>query len=429
MKNIYPFALCLLTILLISCQKDELTPKRKTGQLKLNIGLEISVNEVDSKLKSGPRTEDFSVTIYLENGTEAISFDNASDMPDTIELEIGNYYVEAHSENNVPAAFENPYYFGLSDVFTINSNLRSTVQVNCELANSIVTVQYSDNVINSFFDYKTTVYSTPDSLVFLKDEIRKGYFQTSSLDILVELNYTTPGGSDASKLISGQIPETLPNKHYEILIDASIDAGMAFLNINLDSTTLQVEAVRITDSSNPPPTGSIGYGEILITEIMANPSALSDTEGEWFEIYNNSDQPVNLQNLILGRDDANRHIITDSIILPAWDYLVFERTGLATDATKGYVYGSDILLTNTGAVLSIYNEGTEINPGALIFSVNYGETSFPDGTGASISLNPNMISAADAIAGTSWCISTSFYSTGDFGTPGEVNDICPWPIP
>ena len=184
-----------------------------------------------------------------------------------------------------------------------------------------------------------------------------------------------------------------------------------------------MEVVEITDISNTWQNGAIGFGELLISEIMSNPSALSDTEGEWFEIYNNSDRDINLQNLILGRDDVNRHTITDSIDLSPGSYIVFERTDLATGA-GGYTYGSGILLSNTGAVLAIFNEGTETEPGALIFSVDYGGTDFPNVSGASISLSPDLINAADAVMGTSWCLSVSVYSTGDLGTPGAVNDSC-----
>ncbi len=424
MKTIYPLLLCLMTAILISCQKDEYKPNRETGNLHVNIGLEIRINEVSSGLKSMLQTEDFKVIIYKADGTEAMTFESASNMPDTIELEIGSYYVEAHSDNNLPAAFENPYYYGVSDVFAIHNNIQQSVLINCELANTIVTVIYSDNVMNNFVDYTTTVSSILDFLVFLKNETRMGYFQALPLEIMVELTYLNPDGSDASKMISGSIPDPLPSRHYEILVDASIDGGLGTFQILLDSSEIQVEAIEITDHSNNHQSSAIGYGELLITEIMYNPSALSDTEGEWFEIHNNSDQVVNLKNLVLGRDDVNRHTITDSIELPPSAYFVFKRTDLATDASLGYVYGSGIILPNTGAILSIYNEGTESYPGELIFSVNYGGDFFPDLAGASISLDPNMFTAGDAITGTSWCTSTSVYNTGDFGTPGVVNDIC-----
>lgn len=424
MKTYYPLMVCLMTIILISCQKDELKPSKETGNLHIDIGLFIRVNEVNSVLKSAPRIDDLKVIVFRADGTEAMTFDSVSVMPDTIELEIGNYYVEAHSDNNLPAAFENPYYYGVSDVFTINSNMQHSVQVNCELANTIVTVVYSDNTMSSFTDYMTTVSSALGSLVFLNNETRMGYFRTLPLDIVVELTYLEPDSSEIIKTLSGNIPNPLANRHYEIFVDASIDGGMATFQILLDSSEVLVEVIEITDDSLYMQNGAVEYGEILITEIMYDPSALSDTEGEWFEIYNNSDQAVNLRNLVLGRDDANRHIIADSIELLPWEYFVFQRSATATDVANSYIYGSDISLTNTGAVLAIYNEGTETDPGALIFSVNYGGDYFPGGSGASISLSPDMINAADAVIGTSWCTSTSVYSTGDLGTPGAVNDSC-----
>lgn len=424
MKNVYALGVCLSLIFFISCQKNPIDPIEKSGKLHIDIGLSIRVNEVNSVLKSALQTEEFKVTIYRADGTEAMTFESVLVMPDTIELEIGDYYVEAHSDNDLPAAFENPYYYGASDVFTINSNTHQSVLVNCELANTIVSVTYSDNIISSFTDYTTTVSSALGSLVFVSDESRWGYFRTLPLDILVELAYLNPDGTENSKALSGIIPDPLPNRHYEILVDASIDGGMVSFQIELDESEVLVEVIEITEETDPVQNGTIAYGELLITEIMYDPSALSDTEGEWFEIFNNSDQTVNLQNLILGRDDANRHIITDPIEILPGAYYVFTRSELATDATNQYTYGSDILLPNTGAVLSIYNEGTETEPGAIIFAVNYGGDNFPGGSGASISLDPTRLNPADAVLGTSWCTSTSVFNTGDSGTPGSINDLC-----
>lgn len=185
-----------------------------------------------------------------------------------------------------------------------------------------------------------------------------------------------------------------------------------------------MEVIEITDDATNQPEGPVGYGDLLITEIMYNPTALSDTEGEWFEIYNNSTEAVNLQNLVFERDDVNSHVISDPIELLPGDYYAFARTAQASNASNTYVYGSSITLSNTGAVLSIYNEGTATEPGALIFSVNYGASGFPDGSGASISLSPDRLNTAEAILGSSWCIPSSVYNTGDLGTPGAINDLC-----
>jgi len=410
--------------IITSCQKEEFPTTQQTGSLHIDIGVFLSVNELSSALKSTNQTEEFKVIIYRADGTEAMVFESASIMPDTIELVPGSYYVVAHSDNNLPAAFENPYYFGMSDIFTLNSNMQQSVTVTCALANTMVSVIYSANIINSFIDYRTTVSNALDSLVYLSNETRMGYFQTSPLNIRVELSYLNPDGTESSKWLTGSLPNPLANRHYEIHVDASIDQGVATFLILLDESEVPVEMVELTDDSNQPVNGAVGYGDLLITEIMYNPSALSDTEGEWFEIYNNSDQMINLQNLVLERNGVNRHVIMDPVELSPGSYFIFQRADTATNASNSYVYDSDIVLPNTGAVLAISNEGTETEPGTLIFSVNYGGENFPAGTGASISLNPNMNNPSDAISGTSWCTSSTPYHTGDLGTPGVVNGTC-----
>ena len=424
MKNIFYLMICIMGITLISCQKEDPEPKKKTGILHVNIGVLISITDRPTLYKAAPVLDEFNVNIYRADGTPAFTFENVTDMPAAIELETGDYYAEAYSDNNFPAEFENPYYYGISEPFTISSNVQEEVQVNCELANTVVSVVYSDNIVTHFTQYTTTVSSTLGSLVFTSSETRLGYFQTSALDILAELSYEKPDGTLSSKVLTGSIPEPQANRHYEILVDASIDEGMAGFQIIMDETAVAVETIDLSDSAPLPQPGAVAYGELLITEIMANPSALSDTEGEWLEIYNNSDHSISLQNLILERDDANIHTITDEWVLGAGEYYVLSRTETATNASNEYVYGSDITLANTGALLSLYNEGSESAPGALIFALDYGEPGFPEGTGASICLDPNLNNTTDAVLGSSWCISSSVYSTGDFGTPGTLNDNC-----
>lgn len=424
MKNKYHLLAFMLFLAMISCQKEEAEQEKPKGSLHLDIGVLISVNERPSLYKAAPVLDEFNVHIYSADHTEIFAFDNVTDMPANIDLETGDYYVIAYSDNNLPADFENPYYFGQTDPFTITSNTQENVQVNCLLANTIVSVVYSDNIINNFTGYVCTVSSDAGSLVYIEDETRWGYFQTLPLNILAQLTYLKPDGSESTKTMTGSIPSPVPNRHYEITVDASIDEGMASFQVLMDETAVVLETINLSDEAVLPPAGAVAYGELLITEIMANPTALSDTEGEWFEIYNNSDHVISLQNLILGRDETNIHTITDPIDLAPASYYVFSRTDLSTEVSNEYVYGSDITLSNTGAVLSIYNEGSEAAPGSLIYALDYGETDFPSGTGASIALNPNLLNVTDALQGSSWCISTSAYSTGDLGTPGVVNDLC-----
>ncbi len=424
MKKLIPLFIGIITILLISCHKDEIVTGKQTGSLTIDIGLIINEYELNNGLKATDAIDDFKVIVRSAAGAEVLVYQTASEMPDTIELLPGSYYVEAHSDNNLPAAFENPYYYGVSGVFTINSNMQQSVQVRCGLANTIVSVVYSENTISSFPDVSTTVSSLLDSLVFTMNETRFGYFQPSPLNIRVVLTAINPDGSEITKTLSGAITNPLPGRHYEIVVNTTVNTGKATFQLFMDETEIPVEPVEITDVIAIPQDSSVIYGDLLITEIMFDPSALTDATGEWFEIYNNSDKVINLQNLVIQRDAINTHTIPAPIELLPGGYFVLARTALATETINSYVFGTAISLPNTGATLSIYNPDTGTGPGTLIFSVDYGADNFPALAGASIALNPNLLNTSDAIWGTSWCTSGSVYYTGDFGTPGTVNDQC-----
>jgi hypothetical protein len=425
MKKLNSLLLIVVMIFAVSCQKDEPKPVEETGTLIVDIGLSLQIDEIAKGLKAEVPIGEYRVNIYSTDGSLTRSYEMASSMPDSIELAPGDYYVEAYSDNNFPAEFDNPHYYGVSNVFTISSNSREVVNVTCSLANTIVSVVYSDNIVNNFIDYNTTVSTSLGSLLYTSTETRWGYFQTSSLDILVELSYLNPDGSTSIRTLSGNIADPLPARHYQVTVHTTLVNGSASFQLLLDETEIPIEVVDLIDDPTAEPVpGAIAFGELLITEIMPDPSALPDTEGEWIEIYNNSDRTINLQNLVLDRDGTNVHTINDSIDLLPGEYYVMARTATATDAVTTYVYGSAITLSNSGAVLSIYNEDTGSGPGPVIFSVDYGEASFPSGSGASISLNPNLLNASDAVLGSSWCLSTSAYNTGDLGTPGVVNDEC-----
>ena len=419
MKNFgFIFLVFIICLAFYACNKVE-SSLNGTGKLKLTIIQSVEVYEYGTKLKSLQVTEDFKVIIYQSSGNEVLvkEYEKASDMPDEIELESGEYYIVAHSDNLVPAAFNNPYYYGISEVFTIDPEVQESITVNCELANCMVTVVYSQNVLDNFSECATLVSTSEGSLTFTKDEIRAGYFDLKPISIDVTLTYSTTTGT-ATKNLSGNISDPQAKKHYEIHIDAAL-TGQASILLNIDEN-VTTETIFITETQ----TGEVNPGDILITEIMYDPDTLSDYVGEWFEIYNTTDSTINLKNLVIKCNDKNPHIITDSINLAPDTYFVLARSDTATTAIK-YVYGSSITLTNSSTNLILANYGTDGSNGSEIAGVFYDESNgFPAGNGASIQLNPLYYNVSDAKLGSSWCLSTISFDTGDLGTPGVTNTDC-----
>ena len=413
------FLVIIICLAFYACNKLE-SSLNGTGKLKLTIIQSVEVYEYGTKLKSLQITEDFKVFIYQSSGNEILVYENASDMPDEIELESGEYYVVAHSDNLVPAAFNNPYYYGRSEVFTIDPEVQESITVNCELANCMVTVVYSQNVLDNFFECATLVSTSEGSLTFTKGETRAGYFDLKPISIDVTLTYSTTTGT-ATKNLSGNISDPQAKKHYEIHINAW-NNGQASISLNVDED-VTTETIFITEFITETQTGEVNPGDILITEIMYNPAALSDSKGEWFEIYNTTDSTINLKNLVIKCNDNNSHIITDSINLAPDTYFVLARSEAATTAIK-YVYSS-IVLTNSETNLILANYGTDGSNGSEIAGVFYDESNgFPTGNGASIQLNPLDYNVSDAKSYLSWCLSTESFDTGDLGTPGAANTVC-----
>ena len=155
---------------------------------------------------------------------------------------------------------------------------------------------------------------------------------------------------------------------------------------------------------------------IIINEIMQNPSAVGDSEGEWFEIYNNSDEEIDLDGFTIKDNDTDLHLMTEETIVAPYSFAVLGRNDDTTvngGVILNYEY-SDISLAN-GA-----DEILLVDPyGNTVDSVAYdGGSAFPDPNGASMALvHPD----SNNNVGTNWQESTTSYGDGDLGTPGIPN--------
>ena len=56
---------------------------------------------------------------------------------------------------------------------------------------------------------------------------------------------------------------------------------------------------------------------LVITEIMQNPRLIADDRGEYFEVYNPDDQPVDMTGFTIKDDDYDSFTVTTAVIVPA----------------------------------------------------------------------------------------------------------------
>ncbi len=176
--------------------------------------------------------------------------------------------------------------------------------------------------------------------------------------------------------------------------------------------------------------GNLVPGDLVITEFMADPPGSNSNEDpEWFEIYNATNEELDLQGLVLLRsdqngDDAKLHQVAREWIVPAQGYVVAgARLDDELDLVPhiGYGYGSDLGNLAKGSGRLAISRGDD-----LLDDIIYdGEIQGDQDEGVSFIFS--AATAPDAILNddlSRWCSSFTPYDTEVWATPGERNDIC-----
>ncbi|SVC12668.1 uncharacterized protein METZ01_LOCUS265522, partial [marine metagenome] len=206
----------------------------------------------------------------------------------------------------------------------------------------------------------------------------------------------------------------------------NIDSDPLFCNANSSDYTLGENSLCVGTGENGTNMGAFGvgcdslYANLVINEIMQNPSAVNDSEGEWFEIVNIGNYAADLENWVIKDNGIDTHTISSSLVIEPDDYLVFGNN--SSSSTNGGVIVDyqylDINLANGDDELIL------VDPNGVVFdSVAYdggpdaGGT-FPDPTGASMALQSPEL---DNNVSSNWTESTLQFGDGDYGTPGMPN--------
>jgi hypothetical protein len=174
--------------------------------------------------------------------------------------------------------------------------------------------------------------------------------------------------------------------------------------------------------------GAVDPGDLVITEIMNNPDAVTDDYGEWFEVYNATGASIDMQGMVLRHqfityDPTATHTISSALVVTAGGYVVL---GTNDDTTSNgnvsidYEYPGSLNLSNSRDYLAV-----ETDTGIVIDETRWSSDAF-EPVGRSRNLDSAHLSAADNDDDTHFCEATS-YITGspDRGTPGTANDSCP----
>ncbi|WP_299439149.1 lamin tail domain-containing protein [uncultured Aquimarina sp.] len=251
----------------------------------------------------------------------------------------------------------------------------------------------------------------------------EGLFLTSDITVMAPANYevslTTGTGFGSSVAISPTMG-TVNSTEVFIRLASGLAANSYAGDITVSTTGPANQTVALTGIVYQTPVCS-NVGDIIITEIMQNPDAAgNDPNGEYFELYNTTGSPIDIQSWIIKDETSTTeiHVIASSVIVPPMGYVVIANAATPNGGiTPDYTYANDISLGNSTDGLIIECSSTIIDQ--VIW--DNGAT-FPDPTGASMELTINALNSIANDDGTNWATATSAFGSGDLGTPGAVND-------
>lgn len=159
------------------------------------------------------------------------------------------------------------------------------------------------------------------------------------------------------------------------------------------------------------------HPSIIINEINYNSNSSLDTE-DWIELYNNSDNTIDLSNWLLKDEvDTNLFVFPNSVNIMPKDYLVICRDSISFKNYLGdgirIIGNFSFGLNNSGDLIRLYKDN-----GVLVDTVRYDDSApwpvKPDGLGNTLELiNPDLENSSFV----------NWKSSFDFGSPGRINSI------
>lgn len=123
--------------------------------------------------------------------------------------------------------------------------------------------------------------------------------------------------------------------------------------------------------------GDIGYLDVYVSEVLADPTACTDSTGEWIEVYNRTDFSVDLNGAIVEDGSSGaRSTLSNVAIIPARSYAVIGKGNAPCGVDADGSFGSGIALNNGGDRLNLRRPDDALIDNALTWPASMAGVSF-----------------------------------------------------
>ena len=240
------------------------------------------------------------------------------------------------------------------------------------------------------------------------------------------------GWADAAGELSWSLPDDLGLQDYRIELWALAGPGASAFGLRAPASywtgpVAQVApGVGLGFGAEQPDMGAPQQvGGMIVTEIMKDPSAVSDASGEWIELFNPLWMRQDIEGWTLSDDGGSSTILSNGgagIWVAGRGHRALVRrldSTLNGGVTEAYAYSGFSLSNGADEVILARPDGTVVDRVAYDDGFRW-----PDTPGASLQLEPGIESPRQNDAPSRWCESWLPYGQGDLGTPGQTNGDC-----
>ena len=239
MKKTFLF-LITMTAGLIACNREESVNETQFG------GLSFKVSENTDYIlvtKSGTDYGDITTYDVVIDGPTKVSEKYSELTGRVVELGSGQYTITITSPNTEPAAFNQPIYTA-TESFEIRAGEVTSVDLVCKPANTMVTIELSDNFKKELATYEVVVNNGLGELVWTKDQTKDdfaanlaGYFLPRGLEVKVK-GHRSIDNTMATAVYYIENPKAA--EHHIIKLDAKVTGQIGGITIEFETTFNEV---------------------------------------------------------------------------------------------------------------------------------------------------------------------------------------------
>ena len=265
-KPLFLGFLCSALLLGLSACSDGDTPGVKGyGKISPTVDIDGNVKSSRSRVEAGDITvNDLSVKLTSADGSYSNTWASVAEFPTDQSFKVGEYNFEVFYGDEYSEGFEKPYFHG-SQTIEVNENLTTPVSLTAELANTMVTIQYTDNFRNYMSSWSAQLHSNGGNYIdYVSSETRPAYLRPGDVEIYVD--YTKQNGK-SYRFLAATFPAAAKT-HYTVTIDLNQDAGAAFITVIFDESTVEEPVTINLDDIENAPAPVVTYSGFNPEEVM-----------------------------------------------------------------------------------------------------------------------------------------------------------------